>query len=100
MMKREELVELLRNTKFDSSVEVVIGTMDMPVESRPAPFNGEPMLAYTRKLTSPDILQEFQREIESDLSRLPPTVTKYGIFIYKILGGGLIRYAKITQETT
>jgi hypothetical protein len=97
MMHREELVERLRKLTFNSVVTVAIGLMDAPVALRPEPFSGEPMLAYTRKLTSTDIVEEFQREIELDLTLLPPTVTKYGIFIYKILGN-LVRYAKITQE--
>lgn len=97
-MEREQLVELLRKTKLDSKISVVIGLMNNPVELRPSPFTGVPMTAHTRKLSGPDIVAEFQQEIRSDLTRLPDTIAKYGIFIYEILGKNLVRYAKITQD--
>lgn len=96
-MEREKLVELLRKLKFDSPVTVTIGAMDRPVDLRPKPFKLAPMLAYTRKLAGNDIVAEFQQEIQRDLERLPATITKYGIFIYKILGNNLVRYAKIIE---
>lgn len=97
-MQREQLVELLREVKFDSKISVVIGLMNGPVELRPEPFTGAPMTAHTRKLTEADIVAQFKEEIQRDLTLLPSTVTMYGVFIYKILGN-LVRYAKIIQET-
>jgi len=112
LMSRSNLVEALKAVKWDSPIEVFIGTMDEPTAQWPAEFVNDSskssvrMSANSRRIDGEDFISAFIQEVKNDLVLLSRHdwasrgCTKYGLFFFRVPipnHPNMVQYAKITN---